>query len=153
MTRKMKIFTKVSKLKFPETALDKKTVDIYICSELIVPIYNYLMKLSVNEELYKTCITKEVPFDDIFRRGSKIRFIWIFKVYNLMNILIPLLNSILGLIKVFPSYEFCKELATFLYLDLVTMNNFIVVALNEAANDNFLVMPYFDMLQFYESMT
>ena len=32
MTRKMKIFTKVSKLRFPETALDKKTVEIYICS-------------------------------------------------------------------------------------------------------------------------
>ena len=33
------------------------------------------------------------------------------------------------------------------------MNDFIVKAIVEAAHDNFVIMPYFDMLQFYESLT
>jgi hypothetical protein len=32
------------------------------------------------------------------------------------------------------------------------MNNFIVKALEEASKDNFMLMPYFDMLQFNESL-
>jgi len=32
------------------------------------------------------------------------------------------------------------------------MNNFVVLALEEAASDNYMLMPYFDMLQFHESM-
>lgn len=36
--------------------------------------------------------------------------------------------------------------------DLLIMNNFVVKALEEASMDNFMLMPYFDMLQFYESL-
>lgn len=32
------------------------------------------------------------------------------------------------------------------------MNNFVVKALEEASTDNFILMPYFDMLQFHESL-
>lgn len=32
------------------------------------------------------------------------------------------------------------------------MNNFVVKALEEASTDNFMLMPYFDMLQFHESL-
>ncbi len=32
------------------------------------------------------------------------------------------------------------------------MNNFVVKALEEASNDHYILMPYFDMLQFYESL-
>lgn len=33
------------------------------------------------------------------------------------------------------------------------MNNFVVKAIEEGSEDNFLLMPYFDMLQFSESLT
>lgn len=33
------------------------------------------------------------------------------------------------------------------------MNNFVIEALQEGSEDNFMLMPYFDMLQFYESLT
>ena len=36
--------------------------------------------------------------------------------------------------------------------DMMIMNNFVVKALEEASMDNFMLMPYFDMLQFYESL-
>jgi phosphatidylserine/phosphatidylglycerophosphate/cardiolipin synthase-like enzyme len=39
-----------------------------------------------------------------------------------------------------------------MFNDLVVMNNFVVKALEEASMDNFMLMPYFDMLQFYESL-
>jgi hypothetical protein len=32
------------------------------------------------------------------------------------------------------------------------MNNFVIEALEEGSDDNFLLMPYLDMLQFYESL-
>ena len=32
---------------------------------------------------------------------------------------------------------------------MIIMNNFIIQALEEASNDNYILMPYFDMLQFY----
>jgi len=64
------------------------------------------MKLSVNEELFHTCKGKEIPNDEIFRRGMKIRFIWIFKIYNLIHILIPILETLLKFIKIFPSLWF-----------------------------------------------
>lgn len=40
-------------------------------------------------------------------------------------------------------------MATYLFEDVLIMNNFIVKALQEASSDNYILMPYFDMLQFY----
>lgn len=33
------------------------------------------------------------------------------------------------------------------------MYNFVIEALEEGSEDNFMLMPYFDLLQFYESLT
>lgn len=120
--------------------------------ELLIPLYNYLMKLSTNEELYNTCRQGDIPYDDIFRRGSKIRFIWIFKLYNLINILLPILHSLTRMRTLNPTLSFLDEAATFLFNDMAHMNNFVVKALEEASTDNFILMPYFDMLQFHESL-
>lgn len=51
-----------------------------------------------------------------------------------------------------PDSLFFRENISYLYNDLIIMNNFIVKALEEASMDNFMLMPYFDMLQFYESL-
>lgn len=51
-----------------------------------------------------------------------------------------------------PDSLFFRENILYLYNDLTIMNNFIVKALEEASMDNFMLMPYFDMLQFYESL-
>lgn len=119
----------------------------------MIPLYNYMMKLSVNEELFNTCRTKEIPNDEIFRRGVKIRFIWIFKIYNLIHVLIPIMENLLSFIKAFPSLKFFAEIGEILFDDIVIMNNFILKAIEEASSDNYILMPYFDMLQFYESLT
>lgn len=50
------------------------------------------------------------------------------------------------------SLSFLSEAARFLFNDVVIMNNFVVKALEEASMDNFILMPYFDMLQFHESL-
>ena len=110
------------------------------------------MKLATNEELFQTCRAGEIPYDDIFRRGTKIRFIWIFKLYNIIHILIPILRSLIKAYKYNPEALFFRENVNFLFNDLTTMNNFVVKALEEASMDNFMLMPYFDMLQFYESL-
>jgi hypothetical protein len=87
--------------------------------------------------------------DDIFRRGSKIRFIWIFKIYNIINILIQIIQSFNKFVLAFPALTFFKEYSGVLYNDTIILNNFVVKALEEAAGDNYMLMPYFDMLQFY----
>ncbi len=110
------------------------------------------MKLSTNEELYNTCRQGEIPYDDIFRRGSKIRFIWIFKLYNIVNLLVPILQSIERMHQLNPTLAFLNEAAAYLFNDAALMNNFVVKALEEASTDNFILMPYFDMLQFHESL-
>jgi hypothetical protein len=110
------------------------------------------MKLSTNEELYNTCRQGEIPYDDIFRRGSKIRFIWIFKLYNIVNLLVPILQSIERMHQLNPTLAFLNEAAACLFNDIALMNNFVVKALEEASTDNFILMPYFDMLQFHESL-
>jgi hypothetical protein len=63
----------------------------FIHEELLIPMYNYLMKLATNEELFHTCKQGEIPYDDVFRRGTKIRFIWIFKLYNIISAIIPII--------------------------------------------------------------
>lgn len=110
------------------------------------------MKLSTNEELYHTCRQGEIPYDDIFRRGSKIRFIWIFKLYNIINALIPILQSLDRMHQLNQTLLFVNEATAYLFNDLAVMNNFVVKALEEASMDNFILMPYFDMLQFHESL-
>ena len=107
------------------------------------------MKLATNEELYHTCREGEIPFDDIFRRGTKIRFIWIFKLYNIINVLIPIVRSLVKAHQYNPGSSFFEESAAFMANDMIIMNNFVVKALEEASMDNFMLMPYFDMLQFY----
>lgn len=63
ITKKLKIFTKSNiKVKLLPV-LDKNSLDQYIYIELVIPLYNYLMKLSVNEELFNTCKTGEIPND------------------------------------------------------------------------------------------
>jgi hypothetical protein len=150
--KKIKVFTKPSKHKHNEIEPKPENVEAFVCEELLIPLYNYLMKLSTNEELYHTCKQGEIPYDDIFRRGSKIRFIWIFKLYNIIKLLMPILESLVRLHQLNPALIFLNEAATFLFNDLAYMNNFIVKALEEASTDNFLLMPYFDMLQFHESL-
>ena len=87
------------------------------------------MKLALNEELYITCQTGRIPNDDVFRRGTKIRFIWIFKIYNLVHILIPILETLLKFIKIFPNFKYFLEIFEIYFLDLVVMNNFVVKAI------------------------
>lgn len=152
LNKKIKVFTKPSKFKHNEIEPRPDKLEEFICEELLIPLYNYLMKLSTNEELYHTCRSGEIPFDDIFRRGTKIRFIWIFKLYNIINILHPILLSLIKLHHLNQGLVFFHELATYLFNDLSIMNNFVIKALEEASTDNFMLMPYFDMLQFHESL-
>ena len=76
-------------------------MDGFLNASVLIPLYNYFLKLSVNEELYKTCLIGVIPEDEIFRRGSKIRFIWIFKIYNLVNLLIPIIMSMIRIVQKF----------------------------------------------------
>ena len=92
-------------------------------------MYNYFMKLSVNEELFKLCVIGKVPEDDIFRRGSKIKFIWIFKLYNLINPLIPIVSSCAAILDKFPSLEGLREIAFQSYEDILVMNDFVIEAI------------------------
>jgi hypothetical protein len=48
---------------------------------------------------------------------------------------------------------FLSEMARYLFQDIVVMNDFVVKAIEEASSDNYILMPYFDMLQFYESLS
>ena len=61
-----------------------------------------MIKLSTNEELYKICQAGSVPCDDIFRKGNKIRYVWVFKIYNLLNLLVPMLSPLLIILEKFP---------------------------------------------------
>ena len=40
-------------------------------------------------------------------------------------------------------------MAKYLFQDILILNNFVIKAIEEASNDNYILMPYFDMLQFY----
>lgn len=48
-----------------------------------------------------------------------------------------------------PDLAFFHECGAILFNDLSTMNNFAIKALEEASEDNFILMPYLDMLQFH----
>lgn len=152
LNKKIKVFTKPSKFKHNEIEPKPENLENFVCEELLIPLYNYLMKLSTNEELYNTCRQGEIPYDDIFRRGSKIRFIWIFKLYNIINLLVPILTSLQRMHQLNPTLAFLNEAAAYIFNDIAVMNNFVVKALEEASTDNFILMPYFDMLQFHESL-
>ena len=105
MNKKLKVFTKTSPLLATScnissaTNTDKEEEEIlanlenYLLINVLVPLYNYFMKLSINEELFKICVIGKFPEDDIFRRGSKIKFIWPLKLYNLINPLIPIISA------------------------------------------------------------
>lgn len=41
----------------------------YVHKYVLLPVYSYMIKVFMNEELFETCHMKEVPHDDIFRRG------------------------------------------------------------------------------------
>lgn len=110
------------------------------------------MKLAINEDLFKYCVQGKVPENDAFRRGTKIRYIWVFKLYNLINLIISLIHPCCSVLKKFPCFRALFEITMLLYKDALTMNNFIIEAIEESCQDNYLFMPYFDMLQFYESV-
>ena len=105
MNKKLKVFTKTSPLLTTSCNIsstintDKEEEEIlanlenYLLINVLVPLYNYFMKLSINEELFKICVIGKFPEDDIFRRGSKIKFIWPLKLYNLINPLIPIISA------------------------------------------------------------
>ena len=82
--------------------VNSANLEEFLLTKILIPMYNYFMKLSLNEELFKLCIIGKVPEDDIFRRGSKIKFIWIFKLYNLINPLIPIVSSCAAILEKFP---------------------------------------------------
>lgn len=63
-----------------------------------------------------------------------------------------ILNSLIKAHQFNPELAFLADSATYLGNDMILMNNFVVKALEEASMDNFMLMPYFDMLQFYESL-
>jgi hypothetical protein len=73
-------------------------------------------------------------------------------LYNIINTLVPILKSLIKAQQFNPSLTFFEENIEYLGNDLILMNNFVVKALEEASMDNFMLMPYFDMLQFYESL-
>ena len=95
------------------------------------------------------CVIGKVPEDDIFRRGSKIKFIWIFKLYNLINPLIPIVSNCGAILEKFPELDGLRDIAYQSYQDILIMNDFVIEAIEEGAEDNFFLMPYFEMLQFY----
>ena len=49
MNKKIKVFTKPVSLKSSEKELTKANFESYLSLEVLVPLYNYFMKLSVNE--------------------------------------------------------------------------------------------------------
>ena len=49
LNKKIKVFTKASKFKHNEIKHKGDQLENYICEELLIPLYNYLMKLSTNE--------------------------------------------------------------------------------------------------------
>ena len=122
MNKKLKIFTKNAILKEPIGSstcisyedqqnytdnhilhhINPQNLEDFLLSKVLIPLYNYFMKLALNEELFKLCIIGKVPEDDVFRRGSKIKFIWIFKLYNLINPLVPIVCNCAAILQKFP---------------------------------------------------
>ena len=133
LSKKIKLFTKPISIQSSMKELDKVNVDGFMSMEILVPLYNYFMKLSINEELFRTCVGGTIPENDIFRRGTKIRFIWIFKIYNLINSLIPILNSLMKFILKFNNLKALIEIAEYLFRDLTYMNDFIAKAIMEGS--------------------
>lgn len=56
-----------------------------------------------------------MPYDDLYRRGSKIRYVWVFKIYNMINLLLPLLDPLLRLLDKYPTEKMFEELLTRFY--------------------------------------
>jgi hypothetical protein len=77
-----------------------------------------MIKLSMNEELYETCKAGEVPYDDLYRRGSKIRYVWVFKIYNMINLLLPMLDPLIRLLDKYPAELMFQELLIKFYADI-----------------------------------
>jgi hypothetical protein len=99
MTRKLKVFSEDNNKKRIDHTFElvSNNKEDYIHQSVMLPIHSYLIKLSMNKELSETCRKGEVPHDDLFRRGEKIRFIWAFKVFNLINQLLPILDPLMRL--------------------------------------------------------
>ena len=109
-----------------------------------------MIKLSTNEELYKTCYNGTIPSDDIFRKGPRIRYIWVFKIFNLLNLLIPLLSPLLLIIDKYPKETIFVEILRIVRGDIVVYWNFVTMCMEETAGMNVFLMPYGDCLQYYE---
>ena len=61
MNKKLKIFTKTATLKQAPSLPREDNLEEYFLVQVLVPQYNYFMKLSVNEELFKLCVIGKVP--------------------------------------------------------------------------------------------
>lgn len=63
--KKLKLFSEDNKKSPNLTVFDlsPSTKENYLHKYLIMNIYNYMIKLSANEELYNTCRSGEVPED------------------------------------------------------------------------------------------
>jgi hypothetical protein len=133
MGRKLKVFC--------EEALKKRighTFELvngnreeYVQQFVVLPVHGYLIKLSMNEELYETCKSGEVPHDELFRRGERIRFIWVFKVFNLINLLLPMFDPLVRLSGKYPEEEIWPELLLKFFEDVTVYVKFITLCLGE----------------------
>ena len=111
-----------------------------------------MIKLSTNEELYKICESGEVPSDEVFRRGNNIRYVWVFKIYNMVNLLLPLLPPMLVIQQKFPKDLMFVEILATIKADIAIYFNFIGRCIEETSLMNPFFLPYNDCLQYYESV-
>lgn len=155
MNKKLKVFCEDSlKRRIGHTfELVNSNREDYIQQFVVLPVHGYLIKLSLNEELYEICRSGEVPHDELFRRGERIRFIWVFKVFNLINLLLPMFDPLVRLATKYPTEEIWCEILLKFYEDITVYIQFITLCINETLElSNPLLLPYADCLQFFESI-
>ena len=75
-----------------------------------------------------------------------------FKIFNLINLLLPLLSPILIVLDKFPKETIFVEILSIVKKDLVLYFNFITKCIEETSNVNPFLLPYNDCLQYYESV-
>lgn len=63
--KKLKAFTEDPEKKTGVSVFEvtPSTKEVYIHKYILMPLYNYMIKLSTNDELYRICVSGEIPSD------------------------------------------------------------------------------------------
>lgn len=77
---------------------------------------------------------------------------WVFKIYNLLNLLLPMTSPFLIVLQKFPQDNLFAEVLQLIKTDISYYGNFVGKCIEETSALNPFLMPYNDCLQYYESV-